>query len=150
MLTSTDRNGLHKIVVLNPKGGCGKTTLATNLASYFALRGPPPTLMDCDSQGFSMRWLDQRPDGRPEIRGVCAYEHNLQPADNLQSYISSDTDTVIFDLPGSVGYDKIHSLTYDADSILIPILPSAIDVYSATRFIAELLLVTTGRRAFKC
>jgi chromosome partitioning protein len=142
MLTSTDHNGLHKIVVLNPKGGCGKTTLATNLASYYALRGPPPTLMDCDSQGFSMRWLDQRPDGRPEIRGVYAYEHNLQPADNLQSYISSDTDTVIFDLPGGVGYDKIHSLTYDADSILIPILPSAIDVYSATRFIAELLLVT--------
>ena len=142
MLTSTDRNGLHKIVVLNPKGGCGKTTLATNLASYYALHGPPPTLVDCDSQGFSLRWLDQRPDDRPEIHGISAYEHIVRPAESLQSRISSDTSTVIFDLPGSVGYDKIHSLTYDANSILIPILPSAIDVYSASRFIAELLLVT--------
>ncbi len=146
MLNSTDHNDLHKIVVLNPKGGCGKTTLATNLASYYSLRGPPPTLMDCDPQGFSLRWLDQRPDDRPAIHGVDAYEHIVQLADSFRLDVPLDTNTVIFDLPGNVGYDKIHALTYGADSVLIPILPSAIDVYSAARFIAELLLVTQRRR----
>ena len=142
MLTSTDRDNLHKIVILNPKGGCGKTTLATNLASHYALHGPPPTLMDCDPQGYSMRWLDQRPSDRPEIHGIPSYEHTAQLADSFHLDVWLDSETVIFDLPGSVGYDKIHALTYDANSILIPILPSAIDVYSASRFIAELLLVT--------
>jgi chromosome partitioning protein len=142
MLTSTDRDDLHKIVILNPKGGCGKTTLATNLASYYALRGPAPTLMDCDSQGFSMRWLDHRPDNRPEVHGICAHEHVANITESLNLDVSSNTKTVIFDLPGAVGYDQIHELTYDAGSILIPIMPSAIDVYSASRFIAELLLAT--------
>ena len=53
MVTATNRDDLSRIVVLNPKGGCGKTSLATNLASYFALRGPMPTLLDCDPQGAS-------------------------------------------------------------------------------------------------
>jgi len=61
----TGADDLHKVVVLNPKGGCGKTTLATNVASCYALRGPPPTLPDCDPQGFSMRWLEKRPDATP-------------------------------------------------------------------------------------
>lgn len=146
MLTSTERHDLHKIVVLNPKGGCGKTTLATNLASYYALRNSPPTLMDCDPQGFSMRWLDKRPTSRPVIHGVNASEKIVHLADMFQLEVSPDSDTVIFDLPGNVDYDKIHAVTYDANSILIPVLPSAIDVYSATRFIAELLLVTQRKR----
>jgi chromosome partitioning protein len=102
--------------------------------------------MDCDPQGFSLRWLDQRPDDRPAIYGVDAYERIVRLADSFQLDVPPDTNTVIFDLPGNVGYDKIHALTYSADSVLIPILPSAIDVYSAARFIAELLLVTQRRR----
>jgi chromosome partitioning protein len=146
MHSSPDSHDLHKIVVLNPKGGCGKTTLATNLASFYALRDSPPTLMDCDPQGFSTRWLDQRPHYRPIIHGVNASEHIARRADMFKLEVSLDSDTVIFDLPGNIGYDKIHAITYNADSVLIPVLPSAIDVYSATRFIAELLLVTQRRR----
>lgn len=89
-----------------------------------------------------MRWLDQRPEHLPEIHGVCAHEHVTSLADTFQLDVSPETKTVIFDLPGAVGYDKIHELTYDANSVLIPIMPSAIDVYSASRFIAELLLAT--------
>jgi cellulose biosynthesis protein BcsQ len=66
MDSSQDRHDLHKIVVLNPKGGSGKTTLATNIASLFAKRGPPPTLIDCDPHGFSMQWLNLRPAARPK------------------------------------------------------------------------------------
>ena len=141
MFDSQDRGNLHKIVVLNPKGGCGKTTLATNLASYYANRGPAPTLIDCDPQGFAMRWLEQRPAHRTEIHGVPAYESADEIAGNFHFHLQSETETVIFDLPGNIEHSEFHALTYDANSILIPVMPSAIDVYSASRFIAELLLV---------
>jgi chromosome partitioning protein len=123
MLTSTDRQDLHKIVVLNPKGGCGKTTLATNVASYYSLGDSPPTLVDCDPQGFSMGWLDKRPDDKPVVHGLNATEQITNLADIFRLEVSLDTD-----------------------SILIPVLPSPIDIYSATRFIAELLLVTQRKR----
>ena len=48
-------------LVLNPKGGAGKTTIATNLASCFAAAEVPTTLMDYDPQGSSMNWLRLRP-----------------------------------------------------------------------------------------
>jgi len=134
------QGNLHKIVILNPKGGCGKTTLATNLASYFAMRGPPPTLVDCDPGGYSMRWIDKRPEHRPQIYGIAAYDHcggNDRP---LRSWFASKE--MIVDLPAAVEPDNLVYETYDADSILMPIVPSDIDIHSATKFIADLLLVT--------
>ena len=56
MLITPNRHNLNRIVVLNPKGGSGKTTLATNIASYYAKLGTMPTIMDCDPQGSTMRW----------------------------------------------------------------------------------------------
>ncbi len=128
-------NRVHKILVLNTKGGCGKTTLATNLASFYALRGPPPTLLDYDPHGFALRWLDKRPANRPVIRGVAAYEQPVPAMGRV-----ADTSVVIADLPASMGLKELYLHAHDADSILIPVLPSEIDVYSASRFIAELLL----------
>ncbi len=134
-----DINGLdnlHKIVVMNPKGGCGKTTLATNLASFYAQRGPTPTLVDCDPQGFSMRWLEKRPATRPTVHGIEAYASEAP----LAAQVKPESSALIFDLPAAIPNEQFHNYTYTADSILIPIMPSAVDVYSATRFIAELLL----------
>src|SRR5688572_32259461 len=67
---------MQKIVILNPKGGSGKTTIALNLASYFAVCGLKPTLMDLDAQGSSTRWLGKRAKGQPVIHGIAAYERN--------------------------------------------------------------------------
>ncbi len=136
--TEQQRN-LHKIVILNPKGGCGKTTLATNLAGYFARRGPPPTLVDCDPGGYSMRWINKRPEERPKIYGVAAYDHCAQPGRALSSW--SDSSELIVDLPAALSRDQLFHQIYDADSVLIPIVPSEIDIYSAASFIADLLLV---------
>ena len=64
---------LRKIVVLNPKGGSGKSTIATNLAAYYAWSGRTVALMDHDPQGSSMRWLRQRPadlPAHPRHRGL--------------------------------------------------------------------------------
>ena len=60
MLTSSQRDNRNKIVILNPKGGCGKSTLATNIAACYASRGMPPALMDFDPQGSTMAWLERR------------------------------------------------------------------------------------------
>ena len=141
MNTTPDKDNLHKIVVLNPKGGSGKTTLATNLASYFARRGPPPTLIDCDPHGYSMRWLDNRPDQYPKVYGIAAYEHCTPAAKGSDLHAWPGSRHMIVDLPAALPDEQLFYQTYDADSIIIPIVPSEIDIYSAARFIADLLLV---------
>lgn len=138
MDTTARQDNLHKIVVLNPKGGCGKTTLATNLASYFATRGPPPTLIDCDPGGYSMRWLDQRPADRPKIHGFPDYEHSAHADRPLRAWSASKE--LILDLPAAMTAHQLFHEIYDAGSVLIPIVPSEIDIYSAARFVSDLLL----------
>ena len=141
MLIAPDRGNLHKIVVLNPKGGCGKTTLATNIAAYYAMQGPPPTLVDFDSQGFSLRWLQKRPDNRPQIYGAGAFQQAMQGRQTVHLQTRPDTEKLIIDLPAAITPEELQDVTYDASSILIPVLPSTIDVNCASQFIADLLLV---------
>ena len=137
--TTARQDNLHKIVILNPKGGCGKTTLAINLASYFALRGPPPTLVDCDPGGYSMRWIEKRPADRPKIHGIADHEHFAHSDRPLHAWPGSNE--LIVDLPAALTAKRLYYEIYDAGSVLIPIVPSEIDIYSAARFIADLLLV---------
>ena len=128
----------HKIAVLHTKGGCGKTTLATNLASAFATSGPPPTLLDHDPNGFALRWLEKRPISRHEIVGVAAGEEITPRAANR--LVDPQSDVVIADLPAGLSLNALYLQVHDADSILIPVLPSEIDMYSTARFIHRLLL----------
>ncbi len=141
MDSNSARVDLHKIVILNPKGGSGKTTLATNLASFFAKRGPPPTLVDCDPNGYSMRWLHNRSAQRPKIYGIAAPEHCTRPMRDSRLNEWSESRQLIIDLPAALPDEQLYYQIYDANSILIPVLPSNIDIHSATRFIANLLLI---------
>jgi len=136
---SANRDDLQRIVILNPKGGCGKTTLATNLASYFALRGPLPTLLDFDPQGASMRWLEKRSNNRPPIHGIAGYKNPMNATRTLQ--LPQETRRLIIDSPAALEGPEIHDLIYEASNILIPVMPSPIDIRAAAKFIAELLLV---------
>lgn len=148
MISITGADALHKVVVLNPKGGSGKTTLATNLASFYAMRGPPPTLVDFDPQGFCIGWLEKRPAERPSIRGVQAVSADGLP--QAEVAVPADSGLLIIDLPAAIPHERLHTYTHLADSVLLPIVPSEIDIYSATRFIAELLLdVQLDRREQK-
>lgn len=137
MITISGRDDLHRIVVLNPKGGSGKTTLVTNLGSALARRGTPPTLFDCDPQGYLARWIEKRPSELPEVYGARWAGEASRPMDFEVPDVS---DTVIVDMPAGIPEGRLYDYTHFADSLLIPIQPSEIDVYSATRFIAELLL----------
>ena len=140
MTKAANTDDPQKIVVLNPKGGCGKTTLATNLASLYALRGLAPTLVDCDPQGFCTRWLEKRPANRPLIHGVRLEGAVFSATAPLVPPAHPDSNTVIVDLPAGIPHEQLHAYTYMADNVLLPILPSEIVIHSATRFIAELLL----------
>jgi chromosome partitioning protein len=142
MTTALYRDDLNKIVVLNPKGGCGKTTLATNLASYYALRGPAPTLIDFDPNGYTARWLERRPRDSHRINGIASDEFAMHGKRGWPFRMSKMAGTVIIDTPAALTRREITELTYDADCILVPILPSAFDVHVTTSFIAQLLLLT--------
>ena len=146
MFISPNRDDLQKIVVLNPKGGCGKTTLATNLASYFALRGPLPALLDCDPQGFSMRWLEARSITRPPIHGIAAYRKSASATQSWHLRVPNETTRLIIDTPAAIENSLVHDLIYNASNILVPVLPSPIDIRFAAKFIADLILVTQIER----
>ncbi len=141
MLITPNRDNLNKIVILNPKGGCGKTTLATNLASLYALRGPMPAIMDCDQQGSTMSWLSKRPPSSAPIHGIAAYKRTMQATRSWQLRVPGETQTLIVDSPASIDHDDLRELTRDTSNILVPVLPSSIDIHAASRCIADLLLV---------
>jgi chromosome partitioning protein len=141
MLITPSRQNLNKIVVLNPKGGCGKTTLVTNLASYYAARGPMPAVMDCDPQGSTMRWIEKRPPSQPQIHGIAAYKKTMQATRSWQLRVPLETMNLIVDSPAGLTHENLREITRGASSILVPVLPSAIDIHAASRCIADLLLV---------
>lgn len=130
-----------KIVVVNPKGGSGKTTLATNLASFYAGAGGKPTLMDFDPQGSSMHWLAERPETLPVVHGIAAYETRMDVTRSFQLRVPDDCDWVIVDSPAGFTAPQMREITRDADKVLMPVLPSKFDIHAASRAIADLLLV---------
>lgn len=141
MLITPRQDKLNKIVILNPKGGCGKSTLATNLAARYAKDGPIPALMDFDPQGSTTAWLNRRSPDLPAIHGVAAFKKSMQATRSWQLRVPSDTVNILVDSPASVGHDDLRELTRDATSILMPVLPSSMDIHAASRCIADLLLV---------
>lgn len=124
---------MRRIMVLNPKGGCGKSTIATNLASYYAGNGSSTYLVDFDIQGSSMDWLDVRPDNAPTIHGVLA--------DDKEFLIPHGEGVMIMDAPAGVHGKQLKQYVKRAQTLLIPVLPSPMDMRATAHFIEELLLV---------
>lgn len=141
MLITPRKNSLNRIVILNPKGGCGKSTLVTNLAASYAKRGAVPAVMDYDPQGSTMGWLQRRSADLPTIHGIAAYKKSMQATRSWQLRVPNETETLLVDSPASVDHDDLRELTRDSTSILVPVLPSSMDIHAASRCIADLLLV---------
>jgi chromosome partitioning protein len=131
---------LRKIVVLNPKGGSGKTTLATNLAAYYAMRGMPTALMDYDRQASSTRWIRKRTERLPGIVGVAAFDIPLNVTRAFALRIPPGIERVIVDTPAALPVSEMIEIVRDAEHILIPVLPSDIDIHCAARCVSDLLL----------
>jgi chromosome partitioning protein len=137
---------LKKILVLNPKGGSGKTTLAINLAGYLAATGRAPALMDFDPQASSTRWLTRRPKGAAPIYGIAAWERNTGVTRSFQLRVPQHIHHLVVDTPAAMPTQQIRDFTPGAHAILVPVLPSAIDIHAASRLVADLLLVAKVSR----
>jgi len=137
---------MQKIVVLNPKGGSGKSTIATNLASYFAVSGLKPALMDLDSQGSSMRWLRKRGDDQLRIHGIAGFERSMRVTRSFATRVPLECQRLIVDTAAALDRQTLPEVTRNATAILVPVLPSDIDIHAATRCISDLLLVAKIRR----
>ncbi len=138
---------MQKIIVLNPKGGSGKTTLATNLASHFAVQGLRPTLMDMDPQGSSMRWLKKRHSEQPAIHGVAGYERNPRVTRTFAMRIPQGCERVIVDTAAALDAQRLPEITRNSSAILVPVLPSDIDLHAAAKCISNLLLIAKIHRS---
>ena len=122
---------MRHIIVMNAKGGCGKSTLATNLASYYADAGYAVALADYDPQRSSLDWIDRRPDNRAEIVPLASFKDGLK-------HLPRSMDMVIIDAPARSHGKELTELVRHAETIIVPVLPSTIDIQASDRFIKEL------------
>jgi chromosome partitioning protein len=125
---------MRHIMVMNSKGGCGKSTIATNLAVCYALDGATVALADFDPQRSCLDWLDMRASARAPIHGVAAYEDGLKG-------IPRNADVVVIDAPARSHGKELNELVRRAETIIVPVLPSTIDMLATEKFIDELLHV---------
>jgi len=122
---------MRTILILNPKGGCGKSTLATNIAGYFAKKGKNVSLADCDPQGSSSDWLDIRPKYLANINIAKLKGRNL--------HIPKQTEVLVMDTPAATHDRKLAKFSRAAQTMVIPVLPSPMDIRAAERFLKELI-----------
>jgi chromosome partitioning protein len=137
---------MQRILVLNPKGGSGKTTIATNLASHFAVHGEHPALMDYDVQGSSSHWVRKRGETQAPVQLISVFERNALTTRTFELQLAKNTGRVIIDTPAAVEAQQMPELTRTADKILVPVLPSDIDIHACSRCVQNLLLVAKVRR----
>ncbi|MCG6974985.1 MAG: ParA family protein [Acidiferrobacterales bacterium] len=122
---------MRRVMILNAKGGAGKTMLATNLASYLTSNHKSVAIADMDPQGSSLAWLAARPEDRRPIQGIDGIDGPVRAPKH--------TDFLIIDTPASVYGKDLTALVRRAETILIPVQPSATDMRAAAKFIDELL-----------
>jgi len=123
---------MRHVMVMNAKGGCGKSTLATNIAGYFAREGSKVALADYDPQRTGLDWLEARPEELPKITGIAAFD------DGLRS-VPRDTEVLVIDAPARTHGAEMNELVRRAETIIVPVLASPIDMKAAAHFMAELL-----------
>jgi chromosome partitioning protein len=140
MLIFKGSANLHRIVVLNPKGGSGKTTLAFNLAGYLATTGRKVAIVDMDRQGSSTHWLHNRSSKLPKILGISVSHSDVDSTKNQCIVVPEDIEYAVVDAPAALPGDRLIDYTCGAHAILVPVLPSDLDIHAASRLISDLLL----------
>ena len=126
------------VLVASSKGGCGKSTLVTQLASHFAQEGKRTAIVDTDRQGSSYRWAMLRPEGTPGVLGLESRRglHKLPP----------DTDRVLVDTPAGSSERELEPLLDQANAVLVPVLPSSFDLHATQAFLEQLASVPRIKR----
>ena len=126
------------IVVANPKGGVGKTTLSTNIAGYFASRGHAVMLGDADRQQSSKLWLGLRP---PLARPIQSWN-----VSNGVAKPPKGVTHVVLDTPGGLHGGHFKDVMKVADKIIVPLQPSVFDIFATRKFLDELAKHSNARK----
>jgi chromosome partitioning protein len=119
------------IVVANPKGGVGKSTLSTNLAGWLARQGHAVMLGDVDRQQSARTWLSLRP---PELPTIATWDTDHE--DIVKP--PKGTTHVVIDTPAGLHGKRLDEVMKLADHVLVPLQPSIFDIYATRAFVAEL------------
>jgi chromosome partitioning protein len=119
------------LLVANPKGGVGKSTIATNLAGFLAARGYSVMLGDIDRQQSSRHWLALRPDSLPLIQSWDVASEGIAKTPKGVSH-------VVLDTPAGVTGERLKDLVRLADKVIVPLQPSIFDILATRDFLLEL------------
>jgi chromosome partitioning protein len=119
------------VVVANPKGGVGKSTLATNIAGYFASKGQTVMLGDADRQQSSRLWLGLRP---AAARSIASWD----VGEDKMAKPPRGTTHVVLDTPAGIHGKALKQVAEIADKVIVPLQPSIFDIYATRHFLDEL------------
>lgn len=122
--------GAKSILIINSKGGAGKSTLSSNFASHYARRGARTAIFDFDRQMSSIRWLQRRPEHAPPIMGKTGWGY----------HDTTEFDRIVMDPPAQIAREDLATLVSRADVVIVPVLPSPINIHAAADFIRDLLV----------
>jgi chromosome partitioning protein len=131
---------MQKILVASSKGGCGKTTIATTIAGYFSLDGKRTVLVDADRQGSSLRWAEKRAATAAPVLGLSAARRDWPEK------IPADAQRVIIDGPAGIRIPELTELLENADALIIPVLPSRIDLEATETFLRDVADIPRVKR----
>lgn len=120
---------MQTLLIANPKGGSGKTTLATNIAGFLAGKRQRVVLADEDPQQSSAQWLARRPELFPKITAMPAERRELREL---------DPHWVVVDSPAGLRGDTLRDELRRADALIVPISPSVFDMAATARFLGTI------------
>lgn len=130
---------MRAVLVANPKGGAGKTTLSTNLAGYFANQGQKVTLCDLDRQQSALRWLAFRDGSLPPVSGYFA-------GNSVLLNLPKDDDWAVLDAPAGLQGYKLSDYIRSVDKVIIPLAASIFDMAATEDFLNALRQDLRGRK----
>ncbi|MDR2838293.1 MAG: ParA family protein [Azonexus sp.] len=130
---------MRAVLVANPKGGAGKTTLATNLSGYFANHGMNTSLCDLDRQQSALRWMAFRDPALPPVTGYYA-------GNQISLSLPREADWVVVDAPAGLQGYKLSDYLRAVDKVVVPLAPSVFDMAATEDFLNSIRNEMRGQR----
>lgn len=131
---------MRAVLVANPKGGAGKTTLATNLSGHFANQGKVTTLCDLDRQQSALRWMAFRDPALPAVTGYYG-------GNQISLSLPREADWVVVDAPAGLQGYKLTDYIRAVDRVVVPLVPSVFDMAATEDFLNSIRGEIRGQHA---